>query len=1340
LAKISTYVIDGTIVDGDKVIGSDANNDLQTKNYKIGDLVNYFAASIGNNLLVPYVGATNDVDLGTYGLFVGSIDISGTFTSNGSVGLPGEVLMSQGPGLPAVWAYNIGSQDLQNVLLVGNTADRNINLVGASNSIILDVQHLLGRTSIYLHDSLITNSSYWKVDSLHLESSTGYAVDYLTDKIRFTNAGNFVDIKAASYSNQSFSFPTNGGFIPMSVNGVYADGSGSITIPIGLGTVTAVTASLPLSSSGGVTPNLSISQASALGDGYLSSANWNAFNAKQDQITLTTTGTSGTATFIGNVLNVPDYSGAIGTTPNLQQVTDVVPDGNKTTNPIIIGYTTNNTNIDITGVQITSQPSSIGDAGFLLTAYNREYIYYKYTDNYGSGIFGETYIRPLIDGTYNHTNNIYFPDASGTLLLDAPADGSTYARKDNVWEVIGSGVTPTLQQVLDFNHDLLNGNNFQGTGAGIGNTGNYVIALGTNAAQSNGGGNYVVAIGNASLVSNIGSDVVGIGNTPLFFNSGNSVVGIGSGAGQYNSGTSVVLIGSNAGLSNISSYFVAIGDSAGSNDSSPSNSVSIGNQAGQYNSGGGSIIIGGSAGSNNSGGGSILLGNGAGQGNSGINFISIGENSGTSNTGNYSIAIGAAALLGNTSDNTIAIGYNAGSFGNANDTYLFGNNAYPTAANQIVYTKDSGVLQTRFQLTSTADRLINIPDADGTLALSVNGNFADATGNITISAGGGTNPTSTYIPYNNAGTFADSYLINDTASSVLKTNYSGTDKGIYLDFASNEYYLGDTNYYVKVDTSIPETTISTLSGTGTEMVVADASGVLSRQAIPSGTVTAVTATSPITSSGGTAPDISTSMNTNKLIGRSTAGVGVMEEITVGSGLTLTGAGILNNTATPTPLGYYGAFSDVTDQFATVINTGYPMLLGVTDLSNQVTVVSGSRITIANTGIYNIQWSAQFRNPTASEHDVTIWLRKNGVDVPGSAGVVLVPKKHGSFDGHTLPSWNFLLDVVAGDYYEFVWSTQDLSVFISFEPAGNPPPSTASVVLTVTQQAGIMAGTGITAINSLTGAAQTIVAGTSGTDFAVSSTGTTHTLNLPTASVSNRGALSTADWTTFNNKIGGSGTTGAIPKFSASTTLTDAVADTDYMQQSDVITGYQLMGSTIKGSNLAIGNPMQMSIASLVLTSGRSEITAIFIQKTTTITGVKWYQVTNGSYTANNYNGVGLYSQSGGNLTLVASCANDGTIWQPGSAGWKNKAFSSTYTASRGVYYLAALYSSSAQTTAPGIGGTVAGAGAWATLSTVDFSNNERVYAGINTQTSLVTPIALSTFGTGNSTRFGFYLY
>ena len=60
-------------------------------------------------------------------------------------------------------------------------------------------------------------------------------------------------------------------------------------------------------------------------------------------------------------------------------------------------------------------------------------------------------------------------------------------------------------------------------------------------------------------------------------------------------------------------------------------------------------------------------------------------------------------------------------------------------------------------------------------------------------------------------------------------------------------------------------------------------------------------------------------------------------------------------------------------------------------------------------------------------------------------------------------------------------------------------------------------TGLTALNGLTAQVQNFATGTSGTDFAISSATSTHTFNLPTASAANRGALSSADWTTFNGK-------------------------------------------------------------------------------------------------------------------------------------------------------------------------------------------------------------------------------
>jgi len=59
--------------------------------------------------------------------------------------------------------------------------------------------------------------------------------------------------------------------------------------------------------------------------------------------------------------------------------------------------------------------------------------------------------------------------------------------------------------------------------------------------------------------------------------------------------------------------------------------------------------------------------------------------------------------------------------------------------------------------------------------------------------------------------------------------------------------------------------------------------------------------------------------------------------------------------------------------------------------------------------------------------------------------------------------------------------------------------------------------GMVSLNNLTDQSQFLTTGTSGTNFAIVSTGDTHTFNLPIASAANTGKLSSTDWSTFNAK-------------------------------------------------------------------------------------------------------------------------------------------------------------------------------------------------------------------------------
>lgn len=151
---------------------------------------------------------------------------------------------------------------------------------------------------------------------------------------------------------------------------------------------------------------------------------------------------------------------------------------------------------------------------------------------------------------------------------------------------------------------------------------------------------------------------------------------------------------------------------------------------------------------------------------------------------------------------------------------------------------------------------------------------------------------------------------------------------------------------------------------------------------------------------------------------------------------------------------YGAFQDSTDQTIASTTTAYQMTFDTTDSSNGVTVVTSggkaSRLTVANAGTYNLQWSGQFNNSDTQIHDATVWLRKNGADITGSSGVISVPNSHGGVDGHTLVGWNYFVDLAANDYIEMMWSATNTAVSLQFYAAGTSPtrPSTASLIATL----------------------------------------------------------------------------------------------------------------------------------------------------------------------------------------------------------------------------------------------------------------------------------------------------
>lgn len=143
---------------------------------------------------------------------------------------------------------------------------------------------------------------------------------------------------------------------------------------------------------------------------------------------------------------------------------------------------------------------------------------------------------------------------------------------------------------------------------------------------------------------------------------------------------------------------------------------------------------------------------------------------------------------------------------------------------------------------------------------------------------------------------------------------------------------------------------------------------------------------------------------------------------------------------------YGSFYDTTTQTAAAINTAYAMTFNTVDLSVGVTRgTPTSRIYVDTLNVYNVQFSAQVDKTAGGVGLVWVWLRKNGVNVPDSAGQIRIQGNNAEI----LAAWNYVIELNAGDYIELMWEVDDTSVILLAEAASAVHPSVPSVILTVT---------------------------------------------------------------------------------------------------------------------------------------------------------------------------------------------------------------------------------------------------------------------------------------------------
>lgn len=1005
---------------------------------------------------------------------------------------------------------NIPANNLQGVLDYGNTATQDINLFGTVYTTNLDVSETANLFySHFTEEAYFEGLVFDKTGSSgilgQVLSNSGDGVEWITLPPIFVPnlqqvlaEGNTAENDIVLDGNIQANRITADEIVSSGDVGVYGlliDGSnsagtiGQVLESTGSGvvwqSVTEYSAISPLLLNS-VTKAFSIQLANNVQNGYLSSTDWITFDGKQNAIVLTTNGSNGAATFNSSTLNIPNYSlSGLGGVPLGRNLTINGATYNlsedRTWNVGTVLDVTTSAPLSSSGgttPNISISQANGSQAGFLSSADWNTFNNKQPAGNYITSLTGEASGNGpgAASVTLNNTAVI------GKVLTGLNITGGTVVSTDSILDAFG--------KVQNQINGLIGGSIYKGTWNASTNTPTIQSGVGQT------GWYYIVNVAGTT-------DIDGISD----WNIGDWIIFDGDNWQQVDNTDAVVSVNGFTGAVNLATTNIPEGTNLYYTDSRARQALSFAAGSGAYNATTGVITIP----TDNS-----QIANGS-------NYIVLGSLSASaplsynSSTGAFSISQSGASsngylsstdwnLFNNKQDVITGTGLVLSNGGII--TYVTDNSAeWDTSYdNMIVSAAVTGTLTKTLTLTQQDGGTITASwtDIDTNLVTSVFGR----TGAVVAQSG---DYSTTLVTEGTNLYYLDSRAraaISSTAAAILYNNTTGV---ISLEPTYTIPLITETNDW---DTAYNNSIVSAeVTGTSTKTLT------LNQQ--DGGTITAnwSDADTGLTSVGVSMPS-AFNVSNSPLTSNGTiaiTGAGTTSQYVRGDGSLATlpppsvgGGGVSYYLNGGTSQGTIGGNAYEEMSRTAVIATGVDFSINADGyIANFITDTGDPSLLNIPAGNWNFQLFFSASSGGGSPSFYVELYKYDGTTLTLIAQDSANPEVitgGTSIDAYLLPLAvpETTLDV-----------TDRLAIRIYVIHSGKTitlhtqGPHLCQVATTFS--------TGISALNGLTDQVQYFATGTSGSDFNINSVSDTHTFNLPTASATVRGALSSADWTTFNNK-------------------------------------------------------------------------------------------------------------------------------------------------------------------------------------------------------------------------------